>query len=76
MNIVYDSDKDIVQIALKDTEVVETAQIAPGLILDYDDDGQVVGMEIRQASKRIDHPQTINYTLGAADLDRPQPFRA
>lgn len=74
MNVVYDPDKNIVQIALSDRPVAETAQIAPDLILDYDEDGQVVGVELRNASKQIDNPLTLTYTVGAANLDNPQPY--
>jgi len=74
MKIVYDPDKDIVQLSLITREVGETAQIAPGFILDYDDDGQVIGVEIRNASQRMDSPHTVTYTVGNADLDCPQPF--
>ncbi|MEM0979756.1 MAG: DUF2283 domain-containing protein, partial [Cyanobacteria bacterium P01_H01_bin.58] len=34
MKVVYDPDKDILQIALVSTVIEETAQIAPGLVLD------------------------------------------
>jgi uncharacterized protein YuzE len=76
MRIIYDPDKDIVQIALNDREVVETAQITPNLVLDYDDDGLVIGLELREASKRIENPMAIAFEIGIADLDKPQPYSA
>mgnify|MGYP006277462083 FL=1 len=76
MRIIYDPDKDIVQIALNDREVVETAQITPNLVLDYDDDGLVIGLELRQASKRIENPMGVSFEVGHANLDKPQPYRA
>jgi uncharacterized protein YuzE len=76
MHIIYDPDKDIVQISLNDREVVETAQITPNLVLDYDDDGLVIGLELRQASKRIDNPRGISFEIGQANLDKPQPYSA
>ena len=45
MQITYDPDRDILQIAFNTSEVGETAQISPNLILDYDDDGLLVGLE-------------------------------
>ncbi|MFZ4641344.1 MAG: DUF2283 domain-containing protein [Nodosilinea sp.] len=71
MQITYDPDRDILQIALNSREVGETARISPNLILDYDDDGLIVGLEIRQASERVEIPLSITYTVGPANLDKP-----
>ncbi len=76
MRIIYDPDKDIVQIALNNREVVETAQITPNLVLDYDDDGLVIGLELRQASQRLDNPMAVSFEIGKANLDKPQPYSA
>jgi uncharacterized protein YuzE len=73
MKVVYDPDKDILQIAFMETIVEETAQIAPGLVLDYDEDGNVIGLEIRKASTRVDSPYAISYLVGSANVDKPQP---
>jgi uncharacterized protein YuzE len=74
MNVVYDPDKDMLQIALKPGAIAETAQVAPNLILDYDEDGQVMGLELRNASKTVENPYAIAYEVGKANLDKPQPF--
>lgn len=73
MKVVYDPDKDILQISLRKSLVEETTQIAPGLILDYDEDGAVVGLEVRKASQKMDDPQAIAYNIGAADESKPSP---
>jgi uncharacterized protein YuzE len=73
MKVVYDPDKDILQIAFIETIVEETAQIAPGLVLDYDEDGNVIGLEIRKASTKVDSPYAISYLVGEANVDKPQP---
>ncbi|PSN15867.1 hypothetical protein C7293_05190 [filamentous cyanobacterium CCT1] len=73
MQIIYDPDRDILQIAFNQREVGETARISPNLILDYDDDGMVVGLELRQASQRVDSPLSVTFTVGDADLEKPQP---
>mgnify|MGYP001793745091 CR=1 FL=1 len=71
MKIVYDSDKDILQISFKQTLVEETTQIATGLILDYDEDGKVIGLELRNASKKVDNPYEMLYLIDQADDDKP-----
>ncbi len=73
MKVVYDPDKDILQIALVAAVIEETAQIAPGLILDYDEDGHVVGLEIRRACIKTDSPYAISFNIGEANLNKPQP---
>ncbi|MFZ4677577.1 MAG: DUF2283 domain-containing protein [Nodosilinea sp.] len=73
MQITYDPDRDILQIAFNTSEVGETAQISPNLILDYDDDGLLVGLELREASQRVDSPLSVTFTVGDADLEKPQP---
>jgi uncharacterized protein YuzE len=73
MQITYDPDRDILQIAFNTSEVGETAQISPNLILDYDDDGLLVGLELREASQRVDSSLSVTFTVGDADLEKPQP---
>ncbi len=71
MKVIYDPDKDILQVSFNETLIEETTQIAPGLILDYDEDGNVIGLELRRASKKVDDPYAIAYQVGAADSDKP-----
>ncbi|HIK43409.1 MAG TPA: DUF2283 domain-containing protein [Leptolyngbyaceae cyanobacterium M65_K2018_010] len=71
MQITYDPERDILQIEFSSREIGETARISPNLILDYDDDGLVVGMEIRQASQRVERPMSVTFTVGPANLDKP-----
>jgi uncharacterized protein YuzE len=73
MKVIYDPDKDILQIAFIEMTVEETAQITPGLILDYDVDGNFIGLEIAEASTKVDNPYAIAYLVGAANVDKPQP---
>jgi uncharacterized protein YuzE len=72
MKVVYDPEKDILQVTFIETIIEETAQIAPGLVLDYDEDGNVIGLELRKASIKMDNPYTISYVVGEANMDKPQ----
>ncbi len=72
MKVLYDPDNDILQITLSDATVEETAQIAPGLVLDYDVDGHLIGLELKKASHKVDNPYAISYLVGAANFDKPQ----
>jgi uncharacterized protein YuzE len=73
MKVVYDPDKDILQIAFLETTVEETAQVSPDLVLDYDEDGNLIGLELKKASQKVDSPYAIAYSVGEANVDKPQP---
>lgn len=45
MLIKYDKGVDIIYIRLTDAKVAESGEEKPGVILDYDDAGNLVGME-------------------------------
>ncbi len=44
---------DVLSIALSDAQVEESRQHKPGVILDYDKSGNLVGLEIPDASARL-----------------------
>lgn len=53
MNIEYDAKADIFRILLNDKSIEESDEVEPGVIVDYDADGNVVGIEVLDASKRL-----------------------
>jgi uncharacterized protein YuzE len=73
MKVIYDPEKDILQIAFTEDLVEETTQITPGLVLDYDEDGNVVGLELHKASRRMTNPYAIAYSVGNSNPNKPQP---
>ena len=54
LEITYDSEADALAIYLSDEYVHETRNIAPGVEVDYDRDGRVLGFEVLGASKKYD----------------------
>lgn len=73
MKVIYDPDKDILQISFSETTVEETTKITPELVLDYDKDGDLIGLEIRKASTKVENPYAIAYLVGEANVDKPRP---
>lgn len=73
MKVLYDPDKDILQITTIEMTVEETAELAPGLTIDYDIDGNIIGLEIAKASTKVDNPYAICYMVGEANIDKPRP---
>lgn len=52
MKLKVDKEADALYLTLEDTTAKKTEEIAPGIILDYGADGQVVGIEMLYLSKR------------------------
>ena len=63
MRVVYDSRADILTIVLTETTIVESDEDKPGMVLDYDASGNVVSMEVLDASLRVQQPTRIEYEL-------------
>ncbi|MBN3873154.1 MULTISPECIES: DUF2283 domain-containing protein [unclassified Nostoc] len=63
MKITYDPEVDILIIILSDVPIEDSDEEKPGIILDYDEDGNITGLEILDASKRIDNPRSLEYSI-------------
>ena len=63
MKVTYDPEVDVLRILLSDAPIEESDEDKPGVILDYDKDGNVVGLEILEASKRIANPRSVEYAV-------------
>jgi len=63
MKITYNPELDIVRIVFAPTPVDESDEEKPGVILDYDAEGNVVGLEILNASSRMDTPWSVEYGI-------------
>jgi len=51
--IEYDTQSDTLQIYLSDATIAESDELVPGLIVDYDAAGNVVGFELLDASEIV-----------------------
>ena len=63
MKVVYDQQVDVLRITFSDAPVDESDEDKPGLIIDYDEAGNVVGMELLDASKRMEDPRSLDYAV-------------
>jgi uncharacterized protein YuzE len=76
MRIRYDSEVDALGIFFRDTTVT-TQELAEGITAEYDAQGQLVGLEILDASKRFGDPSTMRQIvlegLGPAWTAAPTP---
>ena len=53
MKIRYDKEADALYIDLIDLPSMESEEIAPGIIVDYSKDGRIVGIEVLNASQKL-----------------------
>ncbi len=63
MKVTDDPEVDVLRILLSNAPIEESDEDKPGVILDYDKDGNVVGLEILEASKRMENPRSLEYAV-------------
>jgi uncharacterized protein YuzE len=63
MKVNYDSTTDTLTIIFTETPVAESDEDKPGVILDYDEKGNLVSLEILDASRRVNVPSKIEYQV-------------
>ncbi|QQS55121.1 MAG: DUF2283 domain-containing protein [Candidatus Competibacteraceae bacterium] len=56
MKFEFDPQADAVYLELTEAEVEESKEIQPGIIMDYDAEGRIVGIEVLHVSKRTQLP--------------------
>jgi uncharacterized protein YuzE len=54
MRLKIDKENDALYLRLDETEIVESEEVQPGVILDFDENGRVVGIEILALSTRTE----------------------
>jgi uncharacterized protein YuzE len=63
MKVTYHPEMDILRILFSHAPIEESDEDKPGVILDYGKDGSLVGIEILDASKRIENPRSVEYEV-------------
>lgn len=66
MKVNYDTHTDTLTIELKAGKVAESDESKPGVILDFDDQGNLLGLEILDASRRVDETKAVQIEVSAA----------
>jgi uncharacterized protein YuzE len=68
MKLNYYADTDSLYIDLSERTSVESRKISEGVVLDYDAEGNLVGIDIDNASRKVD---LKNYKLPATTQTNP-----
>jgi uncharacterized protein YuzE len=56
MKVTYNPGDDTLRILFRNAPILESETHRPGLILDYDQDGRIVGLELAAASEHLSRP--------------------
>ena len=70
MKVTYDPEGDGLRILFSDAPIERSSDEVPGLILDYDNNGSVVGLELTQASQRMPNPREVEFVECSAPTSR------
>ena len=63
MRVVYDPKTDTLTVILSEAPVAESDEDKPGVVLDYDASGNLVSLEVLDASHRVVQPTQMIYEL-------------
>ena len=63
MKFNYYPETDSLYIDLAEKNSVESVEISPGVVIDYDEDGNLVGLDIDNASKKISLSKIETHSL-------------
>jgi uncharacterized protein YuzE len=53
MKTTYDPDTDALYVRFADSAIIESEEVADGVVLDFDGEGKIVGFEFLEARKHI-----------------------
>ncbi len=63
MNVHDDAETDSLYITLSDTVSAESREVAPGVVVDFDADGHLVGIDIDRGSQVVDLSRVETHAL-------------
>lgn len=63
MKVTYDAETDTLTVVFRDVPIAESDEDKPGVILDYDVAGNLVSIEVLDASKRIEEPRSVTLAM-------------
>ncbi len=67
MKIHFDPKTDAIYLRLDDSRILESEEVRPGVVLDYNEKNEVVGVEILRAGERVpaEELRKLNFEVAA-----------
>lgn len=59
MRVNYDAKTDTLTVIFREGPVAESDEEKPGVILDYDEAGNIISIEVLDASRRVEEPRKV-----------------
>ncbi len=53
VKLLYDPATDAAYLRFSDAKIIESEEVSPGVMLDYDAEGRMVGMEVLKAKGKL-----------------------
>jgi uncharacterized protein YuzE len=63
MKVIYDPEVDVLRIFFSSAPIEESDEDKPGVIIDYDKESNIIGLEILDASKRMENPRSVEFAV-------------
>lgn len=63
MKVDYDGETDTLTVTLREGVVAESNEDKPGVILDYDEAGNLLSIEVLDASQRVEEPRNVTFSV-------------
>ena len=63
MKLKLDEQADSLYLRLDDSRIAESEEVSPGVVLDFNEHSQVVGVEILDVSRRVDKSSSREFHL-------------
>ena len=63
MKVTHDPRTDTVVISLRESDIEESDEVRPGVIVDFDAVGEVVRFEILDASRVVQNPREMRFLI-------------
>ncbi len=61
MRVIFDPETDTPSLIFREDKIAESNDVKEGIIIDYSKDGEIVSIEILDASEQVSDPQAILY---------------
>ena len=62
MKVGYDARTDVLTVIFKSGTIAESDEDRTGVVLDYDADGNLLSLEVLDASKRVEEPTRVTFS--------------
>ena len=70
MKIEYSKSVDALYIRLREAKIVDSKDIEEGVTVDLDENGHIVGLEILDASEKLNTSDLVNISIENLPLER------